>query len=233
MDRNHRMELQYDGTGLHGWAKQEGLQTVEGCLEEAFRTSLGAVAGAAGRGADRRGGTCAPPGREPPTAASRGPGQAAPLSERPYAAGHRHPIASGGSGSGSTRARTRQAGPTGTLCRPSRCCRPSWTATAGGCSAASISRRCRRRRSWPSGRHHFTGFTPSETEHVFFDRTVLRCRWSPMVGQAPLGHVASGRRARRRRPVMSGDRGRRVPPPHGADARGHHGRSRPGKAVSR
>ncbi len=31
------MELQYDGTGLHGWAKQEGLPTVEGCLEEALR----------------------------------------------------------------------------------------------------------------------------------------------------------------------------------------------------
>ena len=33
------MELQYDGTGLHGWAKQDGLQTVEGCLEEALRTA--------------------------------------------------------------------------------------------------------------------------------------------------------------------------------------------------
>ena len=41
VERNHRMELQYDGTGLHGWAKQDGLQTVEGCLEEAFRTVLG------------------------------------------------------------------------------------------------------------------------------------------------------------------------------------------------
>ncbi len=41
MERNHRMELQYDGTGLHGWAKQDGLRTVEGCLEEAFRTALG------------------------------------------------------------------------------------------------------------------------------------------------------------------------------------------------
>ena len=35
------MELQYDGTGLHGWAKQEGLPTVEGCLEKALETVLG------------------------------------------------------------------------------------------------------------------------------------------------------------------------------------------------
>ena len=43
MERNHRMVLQYDGTGLHGWAKQDGLPTVEGYLEEAFRTVLGAA----------------------------------------------------------------------------------------------------------------------------------------------------------------------------------------------
>ena len=43
MERNHRMELQYDGTGLHGWAKQEGLPTVEGSLETAFSTVLGSA----------------------------------------------------------------------------------------------------------------------------------------------------------------------------------------------
>jgi tRNA pseudouridine38-40 synthase len=37
------MELQYDGTDLHGWAKQNGPLTVEGCLEEAFRTTRGSV----------------------------------------------------------------------------------------------------------------------------------------------------------------------------------------------
>ena len=45
MERNHRMELQYDGTGLHGWAKQEGLPTVEGCLESACATVLGHAPG--------------------------------------------------------------------------------------------------------------------------------------------------------------------------------------------
>jgi tRNA pseudouridine38-40 synthase len=27
------------------------------------------------------------------------------------------------------------------------------------------------------GRHDFTAFTPAETEHVFFERLVLRCAW--------------------------------------------------------
>lgn len=27
------------------------------------------------------------------------------------------------------------------------------------------------------GRHDFTAFTPSETQHVFFDRTVIQCGW--------------------------------------------------------
>lgn len=43
MERNHRMELQYDGTGTHGWAKQNGPLTVEGCLEGAFRTTQGSA----------------------------------------------------------------------------------------------------------------------------------------------------------------------------------------------
>lgn len=29
------------------------------------------------------------------------------------------------------------------------------------------------------GQHDFTAFTPSKTEHVFFDRTVHRCHWEP------------------------------------------------------
>ena len=49
------MELQYDGTGLHGWAKQDGLLTVEGCLESALpdRAGFGACA-ARGRAHRRR-----------------------------------------------------------------------------------------------------------------------------------------------------------------------------------
>jgi tRNA pseudouridine38-40 synthase len=35
-----RIDLRYDGTGFHGWARQEGLRTVQGTLEEAIRVVL-------------------------------------------------------------------------------------------------------------------------------------------------------------------------------------------------
>jgi tRNA pseudouridine38-40 synthase len=33
------------------------------------------------------------------------------------------------------------------------------------------------------GQHDFTAFTPAETEHVFFDRTVQRCVWRRLTGE--------------------------------------------------
>ena len=35
-----RIDLRYDGTGFHGWARQSGLRTVQGVLEEALGTVL-------------------------------------------------------------------------------------------------------------------------------------------------------------------------------------------------
>lgn len=35
-----RIDLRYDGTGFHGWARQDGLRTVQGDVEEALRTIL-------------------------------------------------------------------------------------------------------------------------------------------------------------------------------------------------
>ena len=39
----YRMDLQYDGEGFFGWARQTGLETVQGALEAALRTVLGTV----------------------------------------------------------------------------------------------------------------------------------------------------------------------------------------------
>ncbi|WP_432942449.1 tRNA pseudouridine(38-40) synthase TruA [Kribbella sp. CA-253562] len=35
-----RIDLRYDGTGFHGWARQDGLRTVQGDFESALRTVL-------------------------------------------------------------------------------------------------------------------------------------------------------------------------------------------------
>ena len=35
-----RIDLRYDGTQFHGWARQDGLRTVQGAFEEALRTVL-------------------------------------------------------------------------------------------------------------------------------------------------------------------------------------------------
>ena len=35
-----RIDLGYDGTGFHGWARQQGLRTVQGDLEQALDTVL-------------------------------------------------------------------------------------------------------------------------------------------------------------------------------------------------
>ncbi|MFC9689675.1 tRNA pseudouridine(38-40) synthase TruA [Kribbella sp. NPDC056951] len=35
-----RIDLKYDGTAFHGWARQDGLRTVQGSLEEALQTVL-------------------------------------------------------------------------------------------------------------------------------------------------------------------------------------------------
>jgi tRNA pseudouridine38-40 synthase len=43
--QTYRMHLQYDGTDLCGWAKQAGRRTVQGCLEEAFVTVMGRAPG--------------------------------------------------------------------------------------------------------------------------------------------------------------------------------------------
>jgi tRNA pseudouridine38-40 synthase len=189
VDRNHRMDLQYDGTGLHGWAKQARLLTVEGCLEEALVTVLGhaptlRVAGRTDAGVHARQQVVSvhlPEGldliklRRSLNALT--PAGIAVLDVRRAAAAFdaRRDVTS----------RTYRyfvgAGP---IMSPfwTRYC---WQVLPGGLDLRAMQAAA----ALIAGRHHFVAFTPTETGHAFFDRTVLRCRWIEVGRTLSLGPV--------------------------------------------
>ena len=198
MERNHRMELQYDGTGLYGWAKQEGLKTVEGCLEEAFRTALGAaptlrVAGRTDAGVHARRQVVSlmlPQGvdllklRRSLNALT--PAGIAVLDVR------RAPAAFDARRDGTSRSYRYFvcAGPVMSPFWGGYC----WQVFGGDLDVGLMTEAA----VLVAGRHRFTAFTPTETKHVFFDRTVLRCRWTRVSGAAfPAAAVAPAGRAGR------------------------------------
>jgi tRNA pseudouridine38-40 synthase len=180
------MELQYDGTGLHGWAKQDRLQTVEGCLEKAFRTVLGEapalrVAGRTDAGVHARLqvvsfllpdavdllklrrslNALTPPGiailgLRPAPAAFDARKNAVSRAYRYFVS--TDPVVS-----------------------------PFWARYCWHVSLGADLDAMRAAAGLAVGRHRFTAFTPAESEHVFFDRSVLRCRWSRMSGASPIG----------------------------------------------
>jgi tRNA pseudouridine38-40 synthase len=188
-DRNHRMELQYDGTGLHGWAKQDGLPSVEGCLEEALRTVVGRapqlhVAGRTDAGVHARRQVVSlslPDGLDPAKLrrslnALTPPGIAV-LDLRPAPPEF-----------------DARRDATGRCYRYFLSTQPvvspfwvryCWQVPPGGLDLAAMSAVA----TLVVGRHRFTAFTPAETEHVFFDRTVRRCRWRRVSGGGSAGRV--------------------------------------------
>jgi tRNA pseudouridine38-40 synthase len=184
VERNHRMELQYDGTGLCGWAKQDGLPTVEGYLEEAFRTALGEaptlrVAGRTDAGVHARRQVASlllPQGvdllklRRSLNALT--PAGIAVLALRPTPAAF-------DARKGATSRSYRYFLSTFPVASPfwAGYC---WQVFGGDPDAGRMAEAA----ALVAGRHHFTAFTPTETKHSFFDRTVLRCRWMRASGAA-------------------------------------------------
>jgi tRNA pseudouridine38-40 synthase len=184
VERNHRMELQYDGTGLHGWAKQDGLETVQGCLEPALRTVLGhvpelRVAGRTDAGVHARRQVVSltlPDGLDQAklrhSLNSLTPAGIAVLDVR-WA-----PAEFDARKDASSRS-YRYFVCADPVVSPfwARYC---WQIFGCDLDLAAMAEAA----ALVAGRHHFTAFTPTGTEHVFFDRTVLRCRWTRLGGAA-------------------------------------------------
>jgi len=196
------MELQYDGTRLHGWAKQEGLPTVEGSLESALRKVLGYVpvlhvAGRTDAGVHARRQVVslalsagADLGRlvrslnaltEPGIAVTRLTPAPPRFDARKDATSrvYRYFMTTSPVASPFWRRYCWQV--------PGVTDLPALQAAA----AATV------------GRHDFTAFTPAETEHVFFDRLVMRCAWKTAREGLVPGGLTGPAPARRRGEVAS------------------------------
>lgn len=171
-----RLDLEYDGTRFAGWARQPGLRTVEGALMDGFaRLGRGEVAlvvagrtdsgvHASGQVCSYRGALVSPPGLNavlPPDVAVT----AATVVPDGFDA-RRHAIAR----SYRYRVLTRPARPALLAGRVLHHPRALDRAALDACAAAIV------------GRHDFTAFTPAETLHRHFTRTVTRAAW---VDEAP------------------------------------------------
>jgi tRNA pseudouridine38-40 synthase len=176
VDVNHRMELQYDGTGLHGWARQEGLPTVEGCLGDAFLTVIGRipamrVAGRTDSGVHARHQVASVhlPVEIDRLRLLRSLNALTPPG---IAVTSLVPAPSGFDARKDALSRTYRY-----FVATSEVVSPFW---------APYCWRARARVDWEAlrataaaavGVHDFTAFTPTESEHVLFTRAVLRCVW--------------------------------------------------------
>ena len=169
------LDIEYEGTEFKGWARQPGLRTVQGELESALATILGeevtlSVAGRTDAGVHAWGQVASltiasPP---PPDLARRvnavGPDDVAVTAASPVRAGfdarrdalsrtYCYRVLARGSPSPFERERA--------LWWPHPIDRDALAA----CATAIV------------GSHDFTAFTPTQTEHVRFERNVLRAEW--------------------------------------------------------
>jgi tRNA pseudouridine38-40 synthase len=166
-----RLLLEYDGSELAGWARQPGLRSVQGVLEEALATVLPepvelTVAGRTDAGVHARGQVASHPGEPAPARALNGllpPDVRVLTSERARdgfdarrdarSRTYRYRVLARGVASPFERGRSLHWR------------FPLDRAALDACAAAL------------RGTHDFTAFTPTETEHVRFERDVFRAEW--------------------------------------------------------
>jgi len=175
-----RLDIEYDGAGFSGWAAQTGLRTVQGELETALATILRepvalTVAGRTDAGVHARGQVASfETGAEIPSDLLRRlngltPGDVAVTAVTPAAPGF---DARGDALSRSYRYRLLVRSASNPLERgralwwPHRVDREALDA----CAAAL------------PGRHDFTAFTPTQTDHVHFEREVFAAAWAEEPG---------------------------------------------------
>jgi tRNA pseudouridine38-40 synthase len=172
-----KLTLEYDGAGFAGWARQPGLRSVQEELEEALRKVLGpigldgeplsvSVAGRTDRGVHAWGqvASYAHEALDPRRLNGLLGPDLAVLSSEPAPAGFdaRRDALSRTYCYRVLRRRTRSAFLRGSAFWWQR---PLDTDALSRCAAALV------------GSHDFTAFTPTETEHTHFRRTVLSARW--------------------------------------------------------
>jgi tRNA pseudouridine38-40 synthase len=167
-----RLLLQYDGTEFAGWARQPGRRTVQGVVEEALATVLRrpvelSVAGRTDRGVHARGQVASHEGAPAPLRSLNAllPADVAVLrsDEAPEGFDARRDARSR---TYRYRVLARSAPSPFEHGRALWWSRPLDRAALDGCAAAL------------PGTHDFTAFTPTETEHVRFERDVVRAEWA-------------------------------------------------------
>lgn len=171
----YRLDIEYDGSGFSGWARQPGLRTVQGELESALATILReevqlTVAGRTDAGVHAWGQVASfELEREATADLRRALNGVTPRDLSVVSAGIADP---GFNARHDARSRTycfrvhRRGVPS-----PFEQGRALWWPypidrdALDACAAAV------------AGRHDFTAFTPTQTEHVHFHRQVIRCEW--------------------------------------------------------
>ena len=166
-----RLLIAYDGRDFAGWARQEGLRTVQGVLEQALATARGeplalTVAGRTDAGVHARGQVASHPGEPALRRSLNGllPNDVAVLASEPAPDGF-DARSDALSRTYRYRVLARRARSPFERGRALHVARPLDRAALDACAAALV------------GTHDFTAFTPTQTDHVRFERHVLRAEW--------------------------------------------------------
>ncbi len=171
-----RLEIEYHGGGFAGWARQAGLRTVQGELEAALATVLRrevtlTVAGRTDRGVHARGQVASHEGEPAPASALNGvlSDDVRVLSSAPADDGfdaRRDAL----SRTYRYRIHTRAVASPFERGLAWHRRRPLDRAGLDAMAAALV------------GAHDFTAFTPTQTDHVRFEREVMRAEWRDAAG---------------------------------------------------